>query len=1293
MNAFYRHSLIYMLSCGILASFTGMIQAAPLPPIELRVADTPGAEGQVDKATGVSLHPYFRTRHITDATTSPAVKVRVQVSQDESFSSVLWDSGFVSVSPAVSGQLTTGVPYAGPALVPGTTYFWRIATQDDQAVAGPFSTVTTFTLAETGSAADLRVSTGLGNENLQGNPVVVTNWPPSLSAEYMGDELPACFASIEVSLTADFTRTIWLEEDIPTGELSAGQRTPAISYGGEALKKGQPYYWRIRLSNTADCESPWSSAAGSFMLLPPDPGVPSPGGFSRTSSSFGLAEHSATDMTLGDIDGNGAADGILVTSDSQSSHTLFPDVGTSAPGGPASFGQGRGGNTLALVRDFTRSGTEDVVTVDQLGVLMFSVGNEGGLVLTNELELAGFGEPVAVQAADINWDGWIDVVVGYESFVVRVYGGEAGFVSYETLDGFENAVTDVLCTDFVLKDELREIWVVAGGTLFLYRDFDWGPQQWVLEDAQKVSLANESNPYLPELIAAGPTTFVHCDVFTEDFAAFELAVGIPVEHGFKSSCIDVVGRELTGDECSDVVLLMQGAATVWETNGDGTGYRLHEYVGHPGGAAESRIVVRDVNGDFFPDILIARRSAPHGIFFNKPRINASIEGSQSTQVQFGEAYVEFRVTLDTVPLCLVEIFCETYEEAPGGSDDSDGDGLPDVSDFLKAQVLPKPYVPTAYKITFVPGQTVAFFRVPLTSYYAAPSWTLLARFSTLVGAQPLVATAAASVFAMQPTSGSSGPHASPGMQRDWEIDGEVHDVVTTGTITYFGGDFDGAAWEAQGVAALNPTGERRLALPLASGTVNTVVTALDGSIYYGGTFTIDVSPTQQIKNIAKCEANGTLATYFDPNPNGRVNSIALDSYGRVHFGGKFNELEKSPGRPHENLAWVAANGAIDTGWYGSNVYGVTNSYSASNAEVLVLKIAPSGLSGGDYLLVGGKGFDQASRAFTSYSLTIQYGTGNFVGFQLGGSHVLTKPSFGFGQVNAIEVDTSRTIGSYPSHPIIIGGSYQHGYYGVGMPSSTHLTVTNFSGAYWLPLTSPTPVTALKFDSHGHLWVGRSAFTGGTPPQAVDPIAVYKWAIQGQLANYIQQTTPASNISNGWVQGFADGGNEMLAVGDFSLIENGQLVATDMATFYSDDIQLGARSTIFQGTTNATTVWAAASTHNSAGHTGYLVCGNLSKVLVKRDNLAAMDAQGHLLEWNPRTNGMVKALATNGTTVFVGGCFTTVGGLPRSGVAAIAANTNANGPINWIADIAGAQGVVNALSMHGSQLEAVSKTLK
>jgi hypothetical protein len=91
----------------------------------------------------------------------------------------------------------------------------------------------------------------------------------------------------------------------------------------------------------------------------------------------------------------------------------------------------------------------------------------------------------------------------------------------------------------------------------------------------------------------------------------------------------------------------------------------------------------------------------------------------------------------------------------------------------------------------------------------------------------------------------------------------------------------------------------------------------------------------------------------------------------------------------------------------------------------------------------------------------------------------------------------------------------------------------------------------------------------------------------------------------------------------------------------------------------------------------------------RSGLAAFDvATGNLTGWNPNVSGQgnlaaVRALALSGTTVFAGGDFSTVGGQPRSGLAAI--DTTSGQVLPWRADVTGNGGQVLALAVSGATL--------
>ena len=96
---------------------------------------------------------------------------------------------------------------------------------------------------------------------------------------------------------------------------------------------------------------------------------------------------------------------------------------------------------------------------------------------------------------------------------------------------------------------------------------------------------------------------------------------------------------------------------------------------------------------------------------------------------------------------------------------------------------------------------------------------------------------------------------------------------------------------------------------------------------------------------------------------------------------------------------------------------------------------------------------------------------------------------------------------------------------------------------------------------------------------------------------------------------------------------------------------------------------------AAGSTVY-VAGNFDSIGGQvRRNLAALDATtGTVLAWNPNaqltSKGYMHTLAVSGSTVYAGGGFTSIGGQPRSGFAALDATTGTalawnSDPITWV----------------------------
>ena len=92
-------------------------------------------------------------------------------------------------------------------------------------------------------------------------------------------------------------------------------------------------------------------------------------------------------------------------------------------------------------------------------------------------------------------------------------------------------------------------------------------------------------------------------------------------------------------------------------------------------------------------------------------------------------------------------------------------------------------------------------------------------------------------------------------------------------------------------------------------------------------------------------------------------------------------------------------------------------------------------------------------------------------------------------------------------------------------------------------------------------------------------------------------------------------------------------------------------------------------------------GNFSVGGTARNRLAAIDANGTLLSWDPNANSDVYALAISGSRVYIGGDFTSIGGTTRNRLAAISTGGTL---LSWDPN---ANSRVYALAIRGSRVYA------
>ncbi len=115
---------------------------SPSEPTDLYVDDTDAQQGSANP-TGI-LHPTPAFSAICNDNVGDTLnKYRIQVDNDNDFSSVLWDSGAsgTAMADCASGARSADITYGGTPLADdGATYYWRIKFWDDEGTEGPFST-------------------------------------------------------------------------------------------------------------------------------------------------------------------------------------------------------------------------------------------------------------------------------------------------------------------------------------------------------------------------------------------------------------------------------------------------------------------------------------------------------------------------------------------------------------------------------------------------------------------------------------------------------------------------------------------------------------------------------------------------------------------------------------------------------------------------------------------------------------------------------------------------------------------------------------------------------------------------------------------------------------------------------------------------------------------------------------------------------------------------------------------------------------------------------------------------
>lgn len=442
----------------------------------------------------------------------------------------------------------------------------------------------------------------------------------------------------------------------------------------------------------------------------------------------------------------------------------------------------------------------------------------------------------------------------------------------------------------------------------------------------------------------------------------------------------------------------------------------------------------------------------------------------------------------------------------------------------------------------------------------------------------------------------------------WIPNGEVSDVLLSGTTAFVGGRFTRVGPYTGALARVDRgAGTLREGWPEVAGSVVDVISDGDGGWYLGGDFfAVGELPRA---NLAHIRADGTVDAAFAPSTDGTVWALQLVG-GVVYAGGSFGQAN---GEPHSRLAaFDAASG--ESVAFNGNVTGISG--SSVNA-----------------LVVGG-----------TKDSPVLYAGGSFGGAVSGGTAFVRNDVAAFslpdGDLQAFDANVTGSVHALllTADRLYVGGEFSK----VGAADRRNLAAVS-------------PVNG-SVDSFNHA-VG-SGSGESVHALALSGSTLYAGGLFfGSTANLraIDVTTGQATAFNAKLSIFS--AVQALAVRDGTLYAGGMLYSVGGSTVREN-------AAAFDAVTGAATAWdprAGGSVTALAVTADEVVIGGQFATAggVARENLAAIDlGTGRPTGFATGVDGLVRAIAESNGTLFVTGPFQNAGGVPRLGTAAMDTATGA-----------------------------------
>ena len=522
-------------------------------------------------------------------------------------------------------------------------------------------------------------------------------------------------------------------------------------------------------------------------------------------------------------------------------------------------------------------------------------------------------------------------------------------------------------------------------------------------------------------------------------------------------------------------------------------------------------------------------------------------------------------------------------------------------------------------------------------------------------------------------------------------DGAVYSIARSNTTTYIGGNFTYIGPNTGGFVPVSSTsGLPSGTYPRVNGTVFVSVSDGSGGLYIGGSFsTVD---NYSKVNLAHINGDGSVDVAFQAVPGGTVYGLAL-SGSTLYVAGAFTVM--NGGVTRNRLAAVNASTGVLTSWdpniggsvytmilSGSSIY-IGGAFTTVNGSTTRNRLAEISISSGTTTSWN------PNIASTVYDMVLS-GTTMYIG----GAFTTVNGSTTRNRLAAL--DTTVSAGTATTfdpninnvvNEIELSGTtlYAGGTFTQVNASTTRnylaafdTTAATTSVTSWNPApngtstawstyknTSATGITSLLVN-------GSSVYAGG----------VFT-SIGGQSRNHIAEIDTSGNATswnpagaNSNIGYFLASGSNIYISGNFSTV--GAAKRIGIAAF---DNTTGL-PTSFQADTNSSAIVYDIQISGGtvfAGGTFTTIGGS------SRNRLAALDAStGAVSSWNPNISSTVHKMVVSGSILYIGGEFTTVNGsTTRNHLAAI--DTSSASTTSWNPSITGGSGYVYAMVLSGTTL--------